>query len=76
LTQTCSKSKENVIDRKLNALLMNVILNEYVTNFDVPDANFDHSVLFSDAQVEEVGNPKKNVKTVKEPSGENQNRVP
>jgi hypothetical protein len=28
------------------------------TNSDAPDAHFDHSSLFSDAQVEKVGNPK------------------
>jgi hypothetical protein len=27
-----------------------------MTNFDAPDANFDYSSLFSDAQVEKVGN--------------------
>jgi hypothetical protein len=44
--------------------------NLYVTNFAAPDAHFDYSGLYSDAQVENVGNPKK--KTVKEPSDENQ----
>jgi hypothetical protein len=34
-----------------------------VNNFDAPDAHFDYSSLFSDAQVKKVGNPKKNVKT-------------
>jgi hypothetical protein len=29
----------------------------YVTNFDAPDAYSDYSSLFSDAQVELVGNP-------------------
>jgi hypothetical protein len=34
------------------------------TNFDAPDAHFDYWSLFSDAQVQKVGNPKKkNVKT-------------
>jgi hypothetical protein len=37
---------------------------------------FDYSSLFSDAQVENVGNPGKKVKNVKELSDENQNRVP
>jgi hypothetical protein len=32
---------------------------EYVTNFNAPDAHFDYSSLFSDAQVEKVGNPEK-----------------
>jgi hypothetical protein len=36
--------------------------------------HFDYSSLFSDAQIEKVGNPKKNVKTVKEPSDENQTK--
>jgi hypothetical protein len=31
----------------------------YVNNFDAPDTHFDYSSLFSDAQVEKVGNPKK-----------------
>jgi hypothetical protein len=35
--------------------------NKYFTNFDAPDAHFDYSNLFSDAQVEKIGNPKKNV---------------
>jgi hypothetical protein len=26
-------------------------------NFDAPDAHFDYSNLFSDAQIEKVGNP-------------------
>jgi hypothetical protein len=43
-------------------ILINVKLIRY--NFDAPDAHFDYSSLFSDAQVEKVGNPKKkNVKT-------------
>jgi hypothetical protein len=33
--------------------------NLYDTNFDAPDAHFDYSSLFSDAQVEKVGNPEK-----------------
>jgi hypothetical protein len=33
--------------------------NQYVTNFDAPDAHFDYSSLFSDAQVKKVGNPEK-----------------
>jgi hypothetical protein len=33
--------------------------------------HFDYSSLFDDAQVKKVGNPKK-VKTLKEPSDENQ----
>jgi hypothetical protein len=36
------------------------MLNQYINNFDAPDANFDNSSLFSDAQVEKVGNKKKN----------------
>jgi hypothetical protein len=40
------------------------------------DAHFDYSSLFGDAQVEKAGNPLKNkktdMKTVKEPSDENQ----
>jgi hypothetical protein len=42
--------------------------NKYVTNFDAPDAYFDYASLFSDAQVKNVGNPGKKMKTVKEPS--------
>jgi hypothetical protein len=33
----------------------------YVNNFDAPDAHFNHSSLFSDAQVEKVGNPEKKI---------------
>jgi hypothetical protein len=33
-------------------------MQNYVTNFDAPDAHFDYSRPFSDAQVEKVGNPK------------------
>jgi hypothetical protein len=32
-------------------------------NFDAPDAHFDYSSLFRDAQVEEVGNPEGGMKT-------------
>jgi hypothetical protein len=31
----------------------------HVANFDAPDAHFDSSGLFSDAQVEKAGNLKK-----------------
>jgi hypothetical protein len=31
----------------------------YVNNVDAPDAHFDYESLFSDAQVEKVGNPEK-----------------
>jgi hypothetical protein len=34
----------------------------YVNNFDAPDTHFDYSSIFSDSQVEKVGNPKKKVK--------------
>jgi hypothetical protein len=43
---------------------------------DAQDAHFDYLSLFSDAHVQKFGNRKKNVKTMKEPSDENQNRVP
>jgi hypothetical protein len=32
---------------------------KYYTNFDVPDAHFEKLCLFSDAQAENVENPKK-----------------
>jgi hypothetical protein len=41
--------------------------NKYDTNFDTPDAHFNYVSLFSDAQAKKVGNPKQNLKTVKEP---------
>jgi hypothetical protein len=44
------------------SLVDNVKLNKYVTNFDAPDAHFDYSSLFSDAQVKKVGNPRKKKK--------------
>jgi hypothetical protein len=31
--------------------------NNYVNNLDAPDAHFGYSSLFSDVQVEKVGNP-------------------
>jgi hypothetical protein len=39
----------------IKAISANVKL--YVNNFDAPDAHFDYSSLFSDAQVEKGGNP-------------------
>jgi hypothetical protein len=33
--------------------------NQYVTNFEAPEAHFQYSSLFSDAQVKDVGNLKK-----------------
>jgi hypothetical protein len=36
-------------------VLLNIKL--YVNSLDAPDAHFDYSSLFSDAQVEKVGNP-------------------
>jgi hypothetical protein len=35
--------------------------NYDLNDFDAPDAHFDYSSLFSDAQVEKVGNPGKKI---------------
>jgi hypothetical protein len=43
-----------------------------VNNFDAPDAHFDCSNIFSDAQIEKVGNLKEKKRKLKEPSDENQ----
>jgi hypothetical protein len=45
------------------ALTQGLKCKNNVTKFDAPDAHFDYSSLFSDAQVEKVGNPGENVKT-------------
>jgi hypothetical protein len=46
--------------------------DKYDTNVYAPDAHFGYLSLFSDAQVEKVGNPGKKMCKLKEPSDENQ----